>query len=301
MNRKPRHWNWNTWLNRRPHKHTNNSTPRECRIGLALGGGFARGIAHVGVLRVLERERVPLRAIAGVSAGTIVGAAFASGATADEIGAVGCAMRLSDVASWGICRLGLAHSERMATFLRRLLKKMRFEDMQIPFGVVATDLRSGEPVRFHTEGDVAPAIRASCSYPGLFRPVELDGRLLVDGAMSVEVPTLLARTLGATHVIAARIPNNNTDFQPHNMFDVVNRSFQIMMSHNERSWRQYSDAIIMPDVASTAWDGFSNAKRMIQAGEEAARAALPQIQDWLGTRRMVSLPPVLPGTLAETA
>jgi NTE family protein len=252
-------------------------------------------------LRVLEREKIPLHSIAGVSAGTIVGAAFASGATADEIGAAGCAMRLSDVASWGICKLGLARSDRMVAFLRRLLKHMRFEDMQIPFGVVATDLRSGEPVLFHTEGEVAPAIRASCSYPGLFRPVELNGRLLVDGAMSVEVPSLLARTLGATHVIAARIPNNDSDFKPHNMFDVVSRSFQIMMAHNEHTWRRYSNVVISPDVGTMAWDGFANAKKMIEAGEEAATEALPQIRDWIGTSRTVSLPVLVNPKLAEIA
>src|SRR5579863_8378697 len=111
------------------------------RIGLALGGGFARGISHVGVLRVLERENIPLHCITGVSAGAIIAAAYASGATTDEISAIGGAMRFSDVARWSISKLGFAGSERMAAFLRKLLKKWRFEDMHIPLGVIATDLR----------------------------------------------------------------------------------------------------------------------------------------------------------------
>jgi NTE family protein len=253
----------------------------EVRIGLALGGGFARGIAHVGILRVLERESIPLHCITGVSAGAIAAAAFASGASSDEIGRIAGAMRFGDVARWGVCRLGLAGSERMTNFLARLLKHMRFEDMRVPLGVIATDIQKGEPVAFGDEGDVATAIRASCSYPGLFRPVEHDGRLLVDGAMSVEVPALLARKMGANRVISVCIPAPHDDSRPHNMLEVVNRCFQIMMERNEESWRRHSDAVIVPQVGGIAWDGFANATRMIEEGECAAEAILPKLRRWL--------------------
>ncbi len=255
--------------------------PGGVRIGLALGGGFARGIAHVGILRVLEREKIPLHCITGVSAGAMVAAAFASGATSEEIGRIACAMRFGDVAQWSVCRLGLVGSERMTKFLTRLLKHMRFEDMKIPLGVVATDIQKGEPVAFRDEGDVTPAIRASCSYPGLFRPVEYEGRLLVDGAMSVEVPALLARGMGATRVISVCIPAPHDDSRPHNMFEVVNRCFQIMMERNEESWRRHSDAVIAPRVDTIAWDGFANATRMIEEGERAAEAIVPKLRRWL--------------------
>jgi NTE family protein len=150
-------------------------------------------VAHVGVLRVLEREKIPIDFIAGVSAGAIVAAAYASGAKLEEIGKIGCAMRFNDVARWSLCRLGLVGSERMAAFLKRLLKKYRFEDMEIPFGVLATDLATGQPVPFRDKGDVILPIRASCSYPGLFQPIRYGNRLLVDGAMCMEVPAALAR------------------------------------------------------------------------------------------------------------
>src|SRR5882724_2912967 len=129
-------------LRRRPRLNslTQSETPR---IGLALGGGFARGIAHVGILRVLEREGVALHCVTGVSSGAMVAAAFASGATSEEIGHVGSAMRFGDVARWSLCRLGLAGSERMARFLARMMKYQRFEDMKIPLGVVATDIQKG--------------------------------------------------------------------------------------------------------------------------------------------------------------
>ena len=145
--------------------------PAEPRIGLALGGGFARGIAHAGVFEIFEHHGIPLHCITGVSAGSIVAAAYASGAEADEIARVGCSMRFRDVARWSLCRMGFMVSERMKPFLEGLLKTTRFEEMRIPLGVVATDLCTGEPVSFRDTGDVFLPIRASCAYPGLFQPV----------------------------------------------------------------------------------------------------------------------------------
>ena len=172
------------------------------RIGLALGGGFARGIAHAGVLRVFERQGIPIHGITGVSAGSIVAAASASGAQPEEIVRAACSMRFADVARWSLSRMGFVVSERMKRFLQGLLKHYRFEEMQIPLGVVATDLCTGEPVSFRDTGDVFLPIRASCSYPGLFQPVRSGGRVLIDGAMSIEIPAVLARELGATHVVS---------------------------------------------------------------------------------------------------
>jgi NTE family protein len=286
------------WLSRTVRRRRR-GRPGEPRIGLALGGGFARGIAHVGILRVLEREGIPLHCVTGVSAGAIVAAAFASGATSEEIGRVGSAMRFGDVARWSLCRLGLVGSERMTKFLGRLLKQMRFEDMKIPLGIVATDVMKGEPVLFRQAGDLSLAIRASCSYPGLFRPVEMDGRILVDGAISVEVPALLARRMGATHVISVCIPSPTEASQPHNMFEVINRCFQIMMSRTEESWRRHSDLVIMPEVADIAWDGFGNAQRMIDAGEEAAARAVQQIREWSPAPAESTCSMIAPGRLAE--
>jgi NTE family protein len=275
-------WSWN-WFRRRPREVFGAKVPPAPRIGLALGGGFARGIAHVGVLKVLEREQIPLHCITGVSAGSVVAAAYASGATTEEIAAVGSAMHFGDVARWSLSKLGFAGSDRMVKFMARLLKHMRFEDMRIPLGVVATDLCAGKPVAFRDTGEVTPAIRASCSYPGLYRPYVLDGKTLVDGAITVEVPAHLARLMGATHVIAVCIPNRDEAFEPRNMFQVVSRCFQILMSFNEVGWRQESDVVLMPDVGSIPWNGFENAMNMIAAGERAAEQALPQIREWLAS------------------
>ena len=251
--------------------------PGELRIGLALGGGFARGIAHVGVLRVLERSGIPISIIAGVSSGAIVAAAAASGASADEIEKIALSMKFRDIAKWTLNLQGLAGSDRMITFLARLLKVNRFEDMKIPLAIVATDLVRGKPVTFHGEGDVVFPIRASCAYPGLFLPLRHEGRLLVDGFVSMEVPAEVLPQLGANYVISVVIPNNDGIEDYGNMFSVVSRCFQVMSARAEGGWRRHSNVVIAPAVANMAWDSFPSAKRLIELGEQAAQAALPEI------------------------
>jgi NTE family protein len=177
--------------------------------------------------------------------------------------------------------MGFMVSERMKRFLAGLLKTYRFEDMRIPLGVVATDLCTGEPVSFRDAGDVFLPIRASCSYPGLFQPVRWVDRLLVDGAMSVEIPALLARELGATHVISVYLPAPPCLHPPADVFQVVRRCFQIMQGRNEQGWRKASDLVITPNLRTIEWDGFESGPELVKAGETAALAALPIIHSWL--------------------
>ena len=261
-------------------KSRHSSHVRPVRIGLALGGGFARGIAHAGVLKVLDQHHIPIHCVTGVSAGSIVAAAYASGAPPGEIARAGCSMRFRDVGRWRPGRLGLVGSERMNGFLKRLLKTYRFEEMRIPLGVLATDLSTGKSVPFSGSGTVFDAIRASCSYPGLFQPVRHGGRLLVDGAMSMEIPAALARQLGATHVISVHLPTGGPS-APTNLFQVLNRCFQILQSRSEDNWRSETDLIIAPDVHGVDWDAFGCGPQLIKAGEAAMLAALPEIEEWI--------------------
>jgi NTE family protein len=168
----------------------------------------------------------------------------------------------------------------MQRFLERLLKRYRFEEMKIPLGVLATDLCTGEAVPFYGSGDVFVPIRASCSYPGLFQPVRHEGRLYVDGAMSMEIPAGLCRKLGATHVISVHLPPPSGERAPRNVFQVVNRCFQIMQSRTEDSWRRESDLVIAPAVGEVEWDAFTAGPEMLAAGEAAALSALPVIRGW---------------------
>jgi len=250
------------------------------RIGLALGGGFARGIAHAGILRVLEQHRIPIHCITGISAGAIVAAAYASGTPIEEIVRAGCSMRFGDVGRFSPGRMGLVGSHAMGRFLQRLLKTCRFDEMNVPLGVVATDLSTGAPVSFAEAGEVLEPIRASCAYPGLFQPVEHEGRMLVDGAMSAVVPAALARQLGATHVISVPLPPSAPCAAPNNLFQVVSRCFQIFQNRFERSWRSETDLVIAPDVRGVDWNAFSRGPELVQAGESAAQAALPKIREW---------------------
>jgi NTE family protein len=251
------------------------------RIGLALGGGFARGIAHAGVLKIFEKYQIPIHCITGVSAGSIVAAAYASGVDSAEIARVGCSMRFGDVGSWTLCRMGFLGSDKMKRFLEQLLKRFRFEDMRIPLGVLATDLCAGQSVSFRDQGDVFLPIRASCAYPGLFLPVRHENRLLVDGAITMEIPALLARQLGANYVISVYLPAQSEAPPPRHVFEIVNRCFQIMHERTEDGWRAASDLVITPDVRAIAWDGFGCGQELVKAGEEAALATLPKIQAWL--------------------
>jgi len=250
-------------------------------IGLAFGGGFARGIAHVGVLRALEKSKIPICAVAGVSSGAIVAAAVASGATSDDIEKVALSMRFRDVARWTLNLSGLAGSDRMITFLARLLKVNRFEEMQIPLAIVATDLIGAKPVTFRGSGDVILPIRASCAYPGLFTPIRHEGRLLVDGFVGMEVPAKPLLQMGASRTISVAIPNYEGMAEYGNMFSVVNRCFQVMSARSAHNWRRYSNLVITPAVGGMAWDSFASAKRLIELGEEAGYAAVPAIQKWL--------------------
>jgi NTE family protein len=279
---------WGLLFPREGQRSTSSESP--VRIGLALGGGFARGIAHAGVLRVLEQYRIPIHCITGISAGAIVAAAYASGTPLADIVRAGCSMRFSDVGRFSPGRMGLVGSQAMNRFLQGLLKTCRFERMRIPLGVVATDLSTGAPVSFAGTGEVLEPIRASCAYPGLFQPVSHDGRLLVDGAMSMGVPAALARQLGATHVISVSLPPAPSCAAPQNMLQVVSRCFQILQSRFETSWRSESDLVIAPEVGGIEWNAFEHGPELVQAGEAAARAVISRIREWCS-------PPGAAGTL----
>jgi NTE family protein len=243
--------------------------PNGTRIGLALGGGFARAIAHAGVLRMFEREGIPIHAISGVSSGAIAAAAFASGCTSIEIETAARAMQFSSVESLMAFTMG--------DFLRGLLKMSNFEDMRIPLAIVASDLTAGAPVVFKDKGDVLMPIRASCAYPGLFPPVRYMDHCLVDGMVTMDVPAVPLRRMGATHVVSVMLPSPPEIIDPGNMQSVVRRSFQIMMERNGSHWRRASDVVITPEVK----DSFGDIREMIEAGERAAEAVLPQILKWL--------------------
>jgi len=255
--------------------------PPPARIGLALGGGFARGMAHIGVLRVFERRRIPIHCISGVSSGSIVAAAYASGTTSAEIETVARSMKFSHVARWTLNRLGLAGNDRMIDFCGRILKASHFEQMKTRCAVVATDLATGAPKVFKDRGEVVTPIRASCAFPGIFQPVRWENRFLTDGAISMEVPAPMVRDLGAQRIISVAIPHDTSETEPSNMLDVVGRSLQILQMRTSDTWRNASDLVIVPEIGGLRWHDFHSSARFVEAGAEAARKALPHIRRML--------------------
>src|SRR5690348_4160089 len=173
-------------------------------IALALGGGFARGFAHLGVLKVFQQYDIKVSHIAGISVGSILGAAFASGAPLERIMDVCRTLRFRDIARWRVSRLGLASNQRLAALMEHVFGSRQFEDLRIPLAVVATDLSTGEPVIF-TQGNLVDAIRASCAFPGLFEPVQIGTRCLADGGLVAPVPTHAARFIGAQTVVGVSV------------------------------------------------------------------------------------------------
>jgi NTE family protein len=252
-------------------------------IGVALGGGFARGIAHIGVLKVLEEEGIPVRVVTGTSVGALIGAAYCSGLSITELEAVAHSVRFTTFARWTISRYGFATNDRMVSFLARTLKVKTFEELRIPLGVTATDFNTGEGVVFHS-GSIVEPIRASCAYPGMFLPVEIRGRYLVDGMLSHPVPTRPLREMGADRVLAVHLKGTWANGgPPRHLFDVIGQSFAIAQDAMSCMWRDAADLVIEPDVAGFAYDDFKRADDLIHVGEVAMRKALPEVRKWLAT------------------
>jgi NTE family protein len=259
------------------------SSPSVPAIGVALGGGFARGIAHVGVLKVLEEEGIPIRVVTGTSVGALIGACYCSGLTIAEMREVALNTRFTTFARWTLSRYGFATNDRMVSFLTRTLKVKTFEEMRIPLGVTATDFNTGEGVVFHS-GSIIDPIRASCAYPGMFLPVQIRGRYLVDGMLSHPVPTRPLREMGADRVLAVHLRGTWANGgAPRHLFDVIGQSFAIAQDAMSGLWREAADIVIEPDVAGFAYDDFKRSDALIHAGEIAMRKALPEVRKWLET------------------
>jgi len=258
------------------------------RIGLALGGGFARGISHIGVLKVLEEENIPIRFVAGTSVGALIGAAYCGGISIAELEQVATRVRLKHFARWTLSRLGFASNQRMIGFLNSLLKVKTFEELRIPLGVTATDFHTGEGVVFHS-GPLVEAIRASCAYPGMFLPVEMRGRMLVDGMLAYAVPSVPAREMGADRVIAVELKGRWTNGGgPRHIFDVIGQCFAIAQERTACLWQSAADVVVTPDVNGFKYDDFERHRELIQVGEMATREVLPEIRKWLAPAEEVT-------------
>src|SRR5258708_6732556 len=253
------------------------SAESKYKVGLALCGGVAYGVAQIGVLKALEEAGIKVDCVAGTSAGAIIAAAYATGLPLSRIEEIGVNTSWGELFAFRPSRKGLVSSGPIEEYIHKYLKVKTFEELKKPLAVVATDICSGDEVIF-THGPLDKAVRASCSIPGIYTPVELAGRQLADGGMAENVPVKALKSLGADVIIAVNL------FGHHQVFPPASNVFQIMMRvwyffvREESAWREHTDVILEPDLRLFDLFDFSEGKQIIAAGEKEANRRMPKIK-----------------------
>lgn len=254
-------------------------------VGLALGGGMARGCAHVGVLRELEKQQIPIDLIAGVSVGSLIGGAYAAGLSPDQIEQLALTISWNDLGRVTISKLGFYDSKRTEEYVRKHFPVTEFEKTRLPFGAVATDIQTGKMVIF-TEGSLPLAIRASCAMPIFYTPVMVNGRMMVDGGLVGHIPASVARLMGADIVIAVDVNSQHLPIpQPTHLFTVMAQALSVMGRTAVQYLYADADVVIRPQIEQVRPDDLSKAAEMITAGEEAARRVVHKIRQLIEPRK----------------
>ena len=247
------------------------------RIALALGGGAARGFAHVGVIKALEAHGIAPDIVVGTSAGSLVGALYASGYGGADLQRVALQIDDTAIADWSLPDRGFIKGEALQNFVNRAVQNRPLERLNKPFATVVTDLQSGEPVVFRT-GNTGMAVRASSSVPGVFQPVAINGRDYVDGGLSSPVPVRAARGMGAELVIAVYISYDPRFGKTKDSFDMLLQTFAIMGQNIAGHELAEADIVIRPDTGAMRGTDFDNRQRAINEGEKAGLAAIAAIK-----------------------
>ena len=252
------------------------------KIGLALGSGGSRGLAHIGVIKVLEENNIPIDFIAGSSIGAMVGGFYAAGLSIKEIEEIALSTnwrRLFSVLFDPHLKQGLIGGEKLKTFIENYINGKKFEDCKVPFVTVATDLKTGEVVVLN-KGEMAQAIRTSISIPLVFKPAEINGRMLVDGGLSAPVPVEIVRGMGADIIIAVNLDKHYCDeeWKP-GWYNIANDSLNILRHHLALSNVANADIVIDINVGKNYWYQFTNGQDKILTGEKATKEVLPRLQE----------------------
>jgi NTE family protein len=258
--------------------------PAPVKIGLALGGGAARGFAHIGVIKALEAQGIVPDIIVGTSAGAVVGALYASGLSGFELQKVALEIDEAQIGDWSLPDRGVFKGEALQNFVNRAVANRPLEKLPRNFSVVATDLKSGESVLFRT-GNTGMAVRASSAVPGVFQPVSINGHEYVDGGLVSPVPVRAARSLGANFVIAVDISVNPRDARTSSTLGVMLQTFAIMGQSISRYEKAEADIVIRPITAELPATDFAGRHRAVLEGEKAAAAAMADIKDRLARLR----------------
>jgi len=251
--------------------------PKPPRIGLALGGGAARGFAHIGVIQVLEENGIRPDLVVGTSAGSLVAALYASGKTGPEMALLAQNMDEGAITDWSFPGRGLIRGEALAKYVREQTGGRPIEQMKLPLGIVATDLDSGAPILFR-RGDTGMAVRASSAVPAVFQPVRIGSREYVDGGLVSPVPVRFAREMGAQMVIAVDItspPDGNATSDP---FQLLMQTFTIMGKSINHFELRDADTVLRPSLVGVSSADFTARRKAIQSGRDAALKLLPEMQ-----------------------
>ncbi len=258
--------------------------PKPARVALVLGAGASRGFAHIGVLKILETNKIPLHMIIGTSAGSFVGSLYAYSGDAFQLQKLSFAIEKGDIADLTLPDNGFIKGEKLEEFINKSLKNTPIEKLKIPFYAVAADIQSGKEVVF-ASGNTGMAVRASCSIPGVFRPVRIADRMYVDGGVVSPVAVDAARRLGADIVIAVDISSNVETAQPEGTIDTLLQAINIMYSKLSAIQLSKADVVIKPAVGNIASSDFSKRHEAVLEGEKAANEALPAINKILSELR----------------
>jgi NTE family protein len=253
-----------------------NRSGKKPKIGLALGSGASWGVAHIGVLSVLQDLKIPISYISGSSSGSFVGALYAGGIQGKELEACGASYGWRDAGKLNyVPKMGLASNIRMAAYLQKRIGNPNFKDLALPFHVVATNLTKGQ-LKIFSNGPVIPAVRASCAIPGIFEPVEINGELYCDGGILNRLPYDVLRKEGADLIIGVEL-STSLEKRPTDIFEVINRSFDIARFAQAKPDAQEADLIIRPNVAGISEFAFNRNAVLIERGREAA---FDQLKNW---------------------
>lgn len=252
---------------------------RKPKVGIALSGGATLGAAHIGVLQVLEREGIRPDFVAGTSAGSLIGALYCAGVPLNELANIFINMKWPSLLKLEIINpISLFNMQPMDGVVKKIIGDCDFKDLEIPFAAIGCDLMTGQRVVLD-HGPVAPAIRASASVPGIFSPVEIEGRMLVDGGVVDNLPVEQVRAMGASFVIASDVSNRGeTSKRPENLFEVLQTMFNIMQDRGALVGSDACDCYIRPDVIRFSCWGFSESDKILVEGRIAAERALPQLK-----------------------
>ncbi|MDP3791964.1 MAG: patatin-like phospholipase family protein [Candidatus Omnitrophota bacterium] len=257
-------------------------------VVLVLGGGSARGLAHIGVLKVLEREKIPIHRIVGTSMGALIGAAYSVGVSVKKMEGIALKFNWKTIFDPTLPRMGLLAGKKLEKVVNELTENKSFADCRIPLAIVTTDIERNERVIFQ-KGHLQKIVCASCSWPGIFNPVKIEGRLLVDGGIKNSVPTRIARSLDPGYMIAVDVGFCVKAGKIENIFQMLLQSFQIMGEELNRYQSRISDTLIKVELGDIDQVGFGRAKEAIALGEKAAEEKVDQIKRMLSVYNFPSL------------